>query len=234
MRDVPRMVIILLKDSGTHLDCCLAAALAARELLPADFYQLSTDPWSSWLDPDCGNEGKLVKRVGGAHLQRILDEVKGAVRIKVGDAVAVAVPPCLLTDMHPLVRKAQLDGTDRRHVRGFTASYDHLDKASLDAQPDQMLAAQIRSDLGMSTGKAAAQTAHVLCRAALANPSTRTLPTMLTDVFVEEMEHFLLAHPEAVFVHDAGYTEIPAGSLTAACAVVANPIGAGVWDAIGV
>lgn len=199
-------VILVTTKTGHHQGVVEAAAKAS--LLRLASADLGASEWQEWLS---GSFAKVTKQCSRTKIETALREVPGARSYSEGDVLTAAFPPSDLEHRHLILHKAQLQG---------------LNRSVLADQPRPAISSMtgpvvlVNNDLGMSTGKASAQAAHALCALALA-----TCPT------VESMER-LATHVRVVFastddlksaarrvdvsvIHDAGHTEIPAGSLTA-------------------
>lgn len=190
---------------ASHEDTCLAAALASVKAWIA----FPEDPlWSQWY-PD--GQGKSVRRGKPKDFRAL--EAQGAVLVRVGDALAAGLPP----SMYPLsgrMKQLQVAGTEMEHS-GLPSQHSW-------PAPPGVPALQIGVDtaLGMSTGKAAAQSAHAafdwavrlgperLSAWAGAGYPARLLPLNRADMA-------RLSPSASVRIHDAGHTEIASGSLTA-------------------
>ncbi|RKW70603.1 peptidyl-tRNA hydrolase [Galactobacter caseinivorans] len=190
---------------ASHEDTCLAAALASVKAWIA----FPEDPmWEQWY-PD--GQGKSVRRGKPKDFRAL--ETQGAVMVRVGDALAAGLPPA----MYPLsgrMKQLQVAGTEMEHS-GRPASHEW-------PAPEGVPSLQIGVDtaLGMSTGKAAAQSAHAAFDWAVRQGPERLrawaeagCPARLVPLHRADMAR--LAPAASVRIHDAGHTEIASGSLTA-------------------
>lgn len=199
--------IAVLRDAeepASHEETCLAAALAST-LAVARFPE---DPnWAAWYPH---GQGKSVRRGKAKDLRALV--ALGAAEVRVGRAHAAALAPT----SYPLsgrMRQLQVAGTELEHT-GEPVSHG-------EPRPgERTLVIGVDTALGMSTGKAAAQSAHAafdwMMRLA---PAERLAwfeagqPARLVPLDAAQMR--ALAPGAAVRIHDAGHTEIASGSLTA-------------------
>lgn len=193
------------EDPAGHEETCLAAALAsaaALVLFPDD------ELWEPWYR---SGRGKSVRRGKAKDLRAL--KAQGAAMVAVGAAVAAALPPA----RYPLtgrMRQLQVAGTEMEHGG---RPVEHALPA-----PDGVPVLQLGLDtvLGMSTGKAAAQAAHAaldwavrLEQDALMAWMDAEQPARLSPLDRRGMS--AARRDASVQIHDAGHTEIAAGSLTA-------------------
>lgn len=190
---------------ASHEDTCLAAALASVQAWIA----FPEEPlWEQWY-PD--GQGKSVRRGKPKDFRAL--EAQGAVMVRVGDALAAGLAP----SMYPLtgrMKQLQVAGTEMEHCgRPATHAWPG---------PDGAPSLQIGVDtaLGMSTGKAAAQSAHAAFDWAVRLGPDQLMawaeagfPARLVPLNRADMSR--LAPGASVRIHDAGHTEIASGSLTA-------------------
>jgi len=193
------------RNPAGHEESCLAAALASA----AAFVAHPEDPaWGRWYPH---GQGKSARRGKPKDLRAL--EAEGATFVSVGAALAAALPP----RDYPLtgrMRQLQVAGTEMPHA--------HRSATHAWPAPQGVPALEIGLDtsLGMSTGKAAAQSAHAAFDWVMGlEPRARNAwvaagqPARLLPVDAAAMRALL---PTAsVRIHDAGHTEIASGSLTA-------------------
>ncbi|MDR7293062.1 hypothetical protein HMPREF3160_06280 [Arthrobacter sp. HMSC06H05] len=204
--------IAVLKDPealATHEDTCLAAALASITAWLA----FPDDPmWGPWLhgpDGRGGGQGKSVRR-GKPKDFRALENA-GAVMVSVGTAQAAALAPT----EYPLtgrMKQLQVSGTEFEHA-GEPTVYGEMNSPKI-------LHIGIDTVLGMSTGKAAAQSAHAGLTWAM-QLSHDELEDWIEDGFPSTLIPLdrdgwrTTATNATVVIRDAGHTEITPGSVTA-------------------
>lgn len=204
--------IAVLKDPealATHEDTCLAAALASITAWLA----FPDDPmWGPWLhgpDGRGGGQGKSVRR-GKPKDFRALENA-GAVMVSVGTAQAAALAPT----EYPLtgrMKQLQVSGTEFEHA-GEPTVYGEMNSPKI-------LHIGIDTVLGMSTGKAAAQSAHAgltwamrLSHDELEDWIEHGFPSTLIPLDRDGWR--TTATNATVVIRDAGHTEITPGSVTA-------------------
>ena len=204
--------IAVLKDPealATHEDTCLAAALAS---ITAGLAFPDDPMWGPWLhgpDGRGGGQGKSVRR-GKPKDFRALENA-GAVMVSVGTAQAAALAPT----EYPLtgrMKQLQVSGTEFEHA-GEPTVYGEMNSPKI-------LHIGIDTVLGMSTGKAAAQSAHAGLTWAM-QLSHDELEDWIEDGFPSTLIPLdrdgwrTTATNATVVIRDAGHTEITPGSVTA-------------------
>jgi peptidyl-tRNA hydrolase len=152
-------------------------------------------PWREpVLDWCSGRIRKVSRRARGAHWAAV-GELDG-VTVDVGGAQARALVPVAVGETPPQVRRLQISGTELEPVLWLDAG------------------------LEMTVGKAAAQVGHAtmllaasLGAAELAAWRATGWACAVRDATPERFAREL-GRPGSVAVRDAGYTEVPAGSVT--------------------
>ncbi|WP_162802075.1 peptidyl-tRNA hydrolase [Ornithinimicrobium murale] len=189
---------IVLLDAGTHEDACRAVALAS---VTAWLTHHEHPSWGPWL---AGRFTKTVRRAKNEHaLTRALDAGPVVVE-RVGEAAAAALVPVTYFEMDRYVRKLQVTGLELPRC------------GSEDVATEGGPTILVNTDLGMSTGKSAAQVAHGLFAWLLSLDEDARTDWLyggrrfdLAEVAAAE----LATSPE-LSIHDAGLTEIAPGSAT--------------------
>ena len=190
-------ILVRVSPQASHEQVCVAVALASAGALRQARAGLFTEReiWNRWCN---GSYTKSVRVPRGpSHWDRALDTSQHCL-IDLGPVAAAAFEPVTYPDMTEPIRKARVSGLQRDTATGY------LD------YPQSRYTIWLADDLGMSTGKAAAQAAHAACAvASMEGPwSLRLAPSaQLAD----------LDNPVAV-IQDNGLTEIEPGSLTAVVA----------------
>lgn len=196
-----RVQPIVLLRAGTHEDAVRAVALASVTA----YLQTADDPaWTDWL---AARFTKTVRRAKAGLFAQITP--LAAAHATVGEAQALALVPVSYDEMADSVRKCQVAGTELPRL-GWPQANGH---GPLHPQ------IAINEDLGMSTGKTAAQAAHGLFawflrladadRAAwLAQGAPFGLTGLDKAAFAEH------ARDARVIINDAGFTEVTPGSAT--------------------
>ena len=200
----PIVLLVDRVDPAPDVDGIAAVALAsvtafAHAIAATD----DLDSWTEWLS---GLFAKSVRRADRKTFDKVWDEFSesGATRIKVGHAEAIAFAPVRANELPRTLSRLQVSGTE-------------LPRADGAAPVANAVTITVNSDLGMSTGKAAAQAAHALFAFRLdrrthadADPAVRIVYATAAEIRAE-----LSARPNAIIIEDAGRTEIEPGSLTA-------------------
>lgn len=187
---------IVVGPAGGHLEIIEAVMRASvTAYLDRD---LEDPAWAEWLT---GSFTKTVRAVNATRIAAIA-ELPGAVTVTVGDATAVAFAPSSYDDLPPMVARARVAGLDR-------------DRSGTE-HPLAGFSVLVNDSLAMTTGKAAAQAAHALMVRALTGEwgATQIAEAKPVPVTVGLFDVFAAVAPGQV-IHDAGWTEIPAGSATA-------------------
>lgn len=205
MRPEEWVQAILVGPDGSHLGVIESAAKASTLALAKN----PSDPsWRAWL---AGQFTKTVRRVKPTVLAQV--EALGATLVtESSGAVAAALPPSLYADLPKAAARAQVQGLQR-------------DLPEPSWQPSSGLWVVLNADLGMSTGKAAAQAAHALMAAAvefsgLDPAALRAAAQQARFAWVASRTFETLAQRAEVVIADAGHTEVAAGTRTALALVV--------------
>lgn len=181
--------------TSTHFETISAAAHAAAHMIRK---QVITDPeaLAGWL---ASGHAKVIRKTSSSKsIRRVtrLAEATGATVIRRGGAQAFAFPLVTREDMHPHLAKLQVSG-----IQAPTETTPVTGQIILDASAS------------MSTGKAAAQAAHVAVAWALAHPHA---PVPEFSIAEHSHDEFMACFPTAEFkVIDNGLTEIKPGTPTA-------------------
>ena len=186
---------ILVSKAGSHEEMIEAVARASLKA----YREGEGERWREWL---AGRFTKSVRRSGRdlAEVQRQI----GGVLVKVGFATALAMTPMRYEEMPKLLREAQVQGTNRPRGGAWPAD-------------EQGLRLTVNGDLDMSTGKAAAQVAHGLLAWWLqaSEGERQHWQDQGEGLWILEVSQPTMAMMHGhVSIHDAGLTEIEAGSLT--------------------
>lgn len=188
---------IVLLARGTHADACRAVALASVTAWMAHHEHPS---WELWL---AGRFTKTVRRAKNENaLTRALDTGPAVVE-RVGEAAAAALVPTTYYEMDRFVRKLQVTGLDLpREPATVTAV----------GGPTVL----VNTDLGVSTGKTAAQVAHGLFAWLLSLDGSARVDWLYggRQLTVREVSANEVAETVGLAIHDAGFTEVAPGSAT--------------------
>ena len=191
----------------TVTNICRACALATIALLDDPRSQ----PGGPWHDPVAAwnqvHIRKLVRRGRGQAWQRAHDAP--GVTVAIDDTEARAFVPGPVDNVHPSVAKLQIQSTELPAPPIA---------ASLEPTPGLHIA--VSPSVDMSWGKRAAQCAHAAQRAWLTAPPYTLAAWESTGRPIEVVQPSQelwaqLVDEASTHIHDGGYTEIPAGTLTA-------------------
>lgn len=184
----------------------VVALLAAPQAAPGGAWAPALERWLA------GRIRKICRRGCGAAYERVL-ELDG-VTAQVGTATVRAFVPCPTDTVPPALAKLQVQGLEAEPAPA------HDPDAVLSAAPSGTLVIALTPAPAMSVGKAAAQVAHAANVAYLnAAPGDRRawveagIPIAICTPEAGPWQRFAAAAP--VQIHDAGFTEIPSGTLTA-------------------
>lgn len=195
--------IVLLVDRdapAAELDGILAVATASVAAYREDIANGGDlTGWDEWLS---GPFAKSVRRADKKTFGKVQAAFQATHR-SVGTAEALGFRPVPATAMPKTLARLQVSGTT-------------LPVGVPSPAPAGGPGILLNSDLGMSTGKAAAQAAHALFAWYLHHQQD-TSEAGVRYATRDEIEATRAAHPTAVVIEDAGRTEIEPGSLTAIC-----------------
>ncbi|MEO6879968.1 MAG: peptidyl-tRNA hydrolase [Mycobacteriaceae bacterium] len=190
----------------------LAAAATAALAVCVDQRAEPDGPWHDAVTAWCsGRIRKVARRARGAHWAAV-GELDG-ITVEVAGAQVRALVPGRVGALDPRVRRLQISGTE----------LEADEPAPVDADLPVLWVA---SELKMSVGKAAAQVGHasMLLAAGLARTDpgrlgrwhAAGLPCAVRDAAGAHWRSLVAdaMAGRAVAVRDAGYTEVPAGSIT--------------------
>ena len=186
---------------AAHRDAVAAAAVAGVLAYAA---RTGDDAWEDWVS---GRFTKTVRRAGPKAFAKLCAEAPSGV-VRIGEAEAAAFEPQRYEDMPRAVRSLQVSGTQLPDDQPAPGAGD-------------VPVILLNRDLGMSTGKAAAQAAHALLAWYL------ELDTAHQQAWAARPGAAVVEVPEGRFGHalsrpgagplivDAGLTEIDPGTPTA-------------------
>lgn len=191
---------ILVGPTGSHLEVIEAVMISSTLHLIEHHHDPSV---VKWLD---NGFTKSVRHVNATKLSSLLDPSAdpSPCVFQVGAACAASFTPMAYDDFPPLLRRARVSGLER-------------ERRDMPRQGRMEGVVFLNAELGMTTGKAAAQAAHALNVWALGQRNINDHDVLSNCVREVDAELFDLAcgqNPQGV-IHDAGHTEIEAGSATA-------------------
>jgi peptidyl-tRNA hydrolase len=217
----PIVLLIDKTDPAPEADGILAAALASVSAYASDLLNScgDTTSWEAWLD---GRFTKSVRRADVKAYSKVVNELHGeATEAVVGRARALAFRPAPYEQYPQVLSRLQVSGTHLPQASG-------THRASYEKAPTPVIV--LNADLGMTTGKAAAQASHALFAwfLTLDEDTQRAWAGKLTgDVLFLDADDFrdfvVKAVPGSVIV-DAGLTEIAPSSTTAYVMVPTGPL----------
>jgi peptidyl-tRNA hydrolase len=187
----------------SHSAVCEAAAMAVVRLL--------TDPNPEWQEAvhrwESGRIRKVTRRARGVRWEA-LQSLPGVTVEHAGAQVRSFVPGPV-TQVPPELAKLQVAGLDLED--------DDPDAAAKPPDPPYAALA-LNPDVRMSTGKAAAQcghAAHLLLRQSSESDRSAWIAAGLRVHLVRGEAWRRCVHRATVAVRDAGFTEVPPGTMTA-------------------
>jgi len=199
------LVLHLEKDVAvSHEEALMAAALAVRDYFLDPRVRVGgewNEATSLWID---GRIRKLAKRARGTEWNAIL-ELPG-INGSFGKAEVRAFPPMVVDEIPKAIKKLQVQGLD-------LASSSHEPVAN----PEIIVA--VNPDLTMTTGKLMAQVGHAVQVAIMGAPSEKINSWLITPPSIAFVD-FNSRDAWDVEIHDAGFTEIEANSLTVKAQVI--------------
>jgi peptidyl-tRNA hydrolase len=159
--------------------------------------------WDEWLSGPFAKTVRRADRKTFDKLRALFTGDASPTRVCVGSAEALAFNPIEPGSMPSALKRLQVSGTT-------------LPRGEADVSADRSATIVLNEDLGMSTGKAAAQAAHALFALHLTGDRHATVSTpRIRFASRTAIDEILNTHESAVSIVDAGRTEIEPGSLTA-------------------
>ena len=202
----PIVLLVDKVDPADEVDAIRATAIASITAYGKDLADgAPTLAWDAWLD---GPFAKSVRRADRKTFEKVRAEYPDAIHVPIGLAEALAFRPLPADQMPRTLSRLQVSGTQLPNERETSPAVPNTPTVFLNA------------DLGMSTGKAAAQAAHALFLWSLQAGDLITAYSEGIDCEVkivgkQEFDEIIdRCRPEAV-ITDAGRTEIEPGSVTA-------------------
>lgn len=209
------MVIIVNDDrqATIYAEDIFQAAITGVATLLVTADELTKEALHLWMS---GRIRKIVKRGRNKAWDDAVSIGQGMIEVAFGTAQVRVLPPFKISEMPAGIKKLQ--------VTGLNAELKpELDDADSDRNWSG-LEITVDSRLGMSTGKIVAQICHIAQLFLMNAEEDKVNSWMTMDafpvkiLFSEDIESL----PFDVEVHDAGFTEIPAGSKTAV-GIYVNP-----------
>lgn len=148
-----------------------------------------------WLD---GRIRKVVRRARGIEWENI--KAMEGIYVKKGNAEVFILPPHPVDETPAQVKKLQVSGLELNH-----------DETYMNENKGLMIT--VNPALGMSTGKIAAQVGHAVQLAIFNSPKNK-VNSWRENNFRINLCNWSEYDDWTAVVHDAGFTEIPAGSET--------------------
>lgn len=208
----PIVLLVDKNDPASHADTILAAAIASVSAYLTTLYPgaVQHEAWSRWLS------GRFTKSARRADLKTFTklaadESFKRVSLVSIGKAQAMAYVPAFYEDMPRSLMRLQVSGTD---LPDEPATGPVLKRSG-----DPVIV--LNGEIGMSTGKSAAQAAHALFAWQMNRGSTdaemasnRLVSTGLVIASAEEFETLRTVATGPLIV-DAGLTEIAPNTATA-------------------
>jgi hypothetical protein len=188
----------------THEQALLATAAAIRDYFLDDKIRVGGE-WheatSLWMD---GRIRKLAKRARAGAWDSVtaLPGVIGSY----ADAVVWVLPPTLIDEMVPAIKKLQVQGLE-------------LDSSPIEPDERAEILIALNPAIEMTTGKSMAQVGHAV-QLAIMEASTEQLKRWELDRPVITLVPFGSRTTWQVEVRDAGFTEVAPNSLTVVAQLV--------------
>lgn len=192
---------ILVTHHGSHLETVRGVAISsARALLAAGDPSANTEhPWGAWLS---NAYAKIVKRTSDAKIRKTHAEFGGTIAHDSYTGFTVcALPP--IPD----------NPENRKRIPGQVSGVERPKPAPLTELPSGRWIT-LNGDLGMSTGKASAQAAHVRTLMALQGLSQAETQSDVLWVAGPLFQALLEDSRTVLVSRDNGLTEISKGSAT--------------------
>ncbi|KQO98198.1 peptidyl-tRNA hydrolase [Leifsonia sp. Leaf264] len=194
-RRLVQPIVIETGPDATHQGTVRAAALACVAAYAAD----RDNPESLWEEWLSGPFTKVVRRAKPA----VFAKLTPLVSIEGPGGRAAAFGPVDDADVPKDLSRLQVSGTD-------------LPRAATRPQPDPRAVVVVNKDLGMTTGKTAAQVSHALLSLALENPDVTIEDFAFYELSVAAgFETHMGRNPGTRIIVDAGRTETEPGTTTA-------------------
>jgi len=188
-------------DAGNiadEADILQASTLALVDLLLSDSAQVGVQ---AWLE---GRIRKITKRARGAAWDKASDVEVFYTEKTFGRATVRAYTPLRLSEQPQALKKLQVSGLQSENISPKTDDAENY------------LHVYVDEKLDMSTGKLVAQVGHAVQLFLMYGDETKVLEWISSNqmnIVVEKVKSFPEDEPD-VTVHDAGLTEVAAGSLT--------------------
>jgi len=189
----------------SHEEALLATAAAIRDYFLDDAVR-EGGAWHEatklWMD---GRIRKLAKRARGKEFTAAAELMPNSIG-SYADAVVLVFPPMLVTDMPKELKRLQVQGLD-------------LPSRPVDSDERAEILVALNPDVKMTTGKTMAQVGHAV-QLAIMGASSEKLSHWENHRPVITFVDFDSRESWDVEVHDAGFTEVEANSLTVRAQVI--------------
>jgi peptidyl-tRNA hydrolase len=196
----------------SHSAVCEAAAMAVVRLLtdPNPEWQQAVHRWES------GRIRKVTRRARGVRWEAV-QRLPGVTVEHAGAQVRSFVPGPV-TEVPPELAKLQVAGLDLEEHSDDDSDDDSHEREAIEPPEHPYAALALNPDVRMSTGKAAAQcghAAHLLLRQAAEPGLSAWIVSGLRVHLVRGETWRRCVDRATVAVRDAGFTEVPPGTMTA-------------------
>lgn len=192
---------IVVDKTGDHIGTIICAAAASA------LVRYRTPTRAEWNEWDADNIAKTVRRADPRTYEKARAATDLYAEVTNGSSRALAMLPHHANTLPSAVARLQVTGTDL--------------PVCDDAPTGALFTVLLNADLAMSTGKAAAQAAHAVHIYVTEHISPENAawwaatPADFTVKTISATDLNTAAASAPVLVHDAGHTEVAAGSLTA-------------------
>lgn len=201
LEDPYAMTFVVNDDkSRTHTDEDVILSVShAMLLLLANTDSVNIEHMNAWLQ---GRIRKLVKRGRGSAFEKAKNVIPIFSEIHEPEHV-LALTPMRVSEVPVEVRKLQLTGLTTEHT-----STTQQDRSN-------MLHVEVNHNLQMSASKIAVQVAHVVQLFVMFGDEKDVKSFLNNACKIQVSYKDLKPDPDLIQIFDAGFTEIPSGSLTA-------------------
>lgn len=194
--------------SDSHIETIRTVALSSAQTLAINLDILDTHNWKEWLETDYR---KTVRKISKPSQINKLKKLDYAYHLQIKNTEVFVFYPTTYQEFPKDLSRLQVSGLDFEDKTIPTVSQQ-------DKENDPTI--YLNKDIITTTGKMAAQAAHILCQWVLHTPKdTIKKWKNVGKVNIEEIsfkEHNIENDPKYLFIRDNGLTEIEKGTITTA------------------